>query len=272
MAKLIINGKSDTALKAYMDGQEVNSVMAGGVPAYTRMTAEEEPAPPTPTGPDYLCFTANTGGSTIRMQEFGATGFTPLIYVSTDDKQTWTQWDLSAITLANAGDKVYMKGTNDRLAAHGSADWEFNMTGSIAASGDLTTLLDENGTDTLAYQFTFSYLFYDCTSLTTAPDLPATTLAASCYASMFRGCTSLTTAPELPATTLAGSCYQAMFMGCHSLSSVKIAAMQWDTVDGSYWLNGTANVGVIYAPTGSDIANYRDNFSGVPFGWTVQYY
>ena len=40
---------------------------------------------------------------------------------------------------------------------------------------------------------------------------------------MFGGCTSLTTAPALPATTLAGGCYQEMFTGCTSL---KISATQ----------------------------------------------
>ena len=37
----------------------------------------------------------------------------------------------------------------------------------------------------------YSYMFYECTSLTQAPNLPATTLANSCYSYIFRGCTSL---------------------------------------------------------------------------------
>ena len=63
----------------------------------------------------------------------------------------------------------------------------------------------------------YQYMFYDCTGLTTAPELPATTLATSCYYRMFYGCTSLVTAPELPATTLATSCYYGMFSYCTSL-------------------------------------------------------
>ena len=61
-------------------------------------------------------------------------------------------------------------------------------------------------------------MFTGCTSLTKAPELPATTLAASCYFHMFVGCTSLTKAPELPATTLAVACYSAMFYRCTSLT------------------------------------------------------
>ena len=37
--------------------------------------------------------------------------------------------------------------------------------------------------------------------------LPATTLATRCYNSMFFGCTSLTTAPKLPATSMEERCY-----------------------------------------------------------------
>lgn len=62
-------------------------------------------------------------------------------------------------------------------------------------------------------------MFQGCTSLTTAPALPATTLASFCYRSMFQGCTSLTTAPALPATTLADDCYDMMFYNCSSLTT-----------------------------------------------------
>ena len=50
-------------------------------------------------------------------------------------------------------------------------------------------------------------MFQGCSSLTTAPELPANTLPDWCYTSMFQDCSSLTTAPELPTTTLAENCY-----------------------------------------------------------------
>ncbi len=62
-------------------------------------------------------------------------------------------------------------------------------------------------------------MFRDCIALTTAPALPATTLAQSCYGNMFRGCTSLTTAPALTATTLVNYCYSDMFYNCTSLTT-----------------------------------------------------
>lgn len=62
-------------------------------------------------------------------------------------------------------------------------------------------------------------MFWDCSNLTAAPELPATTLLSTCYGWMFRGCSSLTTAPALPATTLAQSCYQAMFSNATGLTT-----------------------------------------------------
>ena len=68
-------------------------------------------------------------------------------------------------------------------------------------------------------QSCYSSMFYGCTGLTSAPELPATTLDSACYSSMFYGCTGLTSAPELPATTLGWYCYSRMFYGCTKLTS-----------------------------------------------------
>lgn len=63
-------------------------------------------------------------------------------------------------------------------------------------------------------------MFRNCSSLTTMPDLPATTVAARCYWNMFRLCTGLTTACDvLPAETLAEDCYRELFRQCSSLQS-----------------------------------------------------
>ena len=68
-------------------------------------------------------------------------------------------------------------------------------------------------------QYACKSMFNNCTGLTTAPKLPATTLSHSCYIRMFSGCINLTTAPELPATTLAEYCYSNMFSGCINLTT-----------------------------------------------------
>ena len=90
----------------------------------------------------------------------------------------------------------------------------------VACTGDIRTLLNWKIYSTVDTQNArFCKLFYGCTALTSAPDLPATTLANECYYGMFIDCTSLASAPELKATTLADKCYNRMFFNCTSLTS-----------------------------------------------------
>ena len=96
----------------------------------------------------------------------------------------------------------------------------------------------------------YSNMFQGCSSLTAAPALPATTLANNCYYAMFNGCTSLTTAPALPATTLANNCYYQMFIDCRSLNSIEVAFTDWIGVTNptDNWLNNVAASGTFICP------------------------
>ena len=90
----------------------------------------------------------------------------------------------------------------------------------VECTGDIRTLVDwENYAKASTAEARFCCLFYGCTALTTAPELPATTLAEYCYESMFYDCYALTTAPELPAITLAEHCYECMFYNCAYLTT-----------------------------------------------------
>ena len=90
----------------------------------------------------------------------------------------------------------------------------------VTCTGDIRTLLDYESYKTVKTdQARFRSLFENCEAMTTAPDLPAETLAEDCYSYMFDGCTSLKIAPKLPATTLSGSCYYSMFSGCTALET-----------------------------------------------------
>ena len=55
-------------------------------------------------------------------------------------------------------------------------------------------------------------------------------MASYCYFGMFRECTSLTQAPALPATTLAESCYFDMFYCCTSLTNAYFPNLNSETV------------------------------------------
>lgn len=90
----------------------------------------------------------------------------------------------------------------------------------VACTGDIRTLLDwENYKTVNTQDACFIYLFDGCKVLTSAPDLPGTTLAENCYYFMFQNCTSLKVAPALPATQLANGCYCGMFYRCTSLET-----------------------------------------------------
>ena len=94
------------------------------------------------------------------------------------------------------------------------------MTGSISASGNIMSLIDPTcKSRVVPCELCFYALFANCTSLVSAPKLPATTLANQCYRYMF-GYTRITKMPELPAMTLKDGCYKYMFEGCASLTDV----------------------------------------------------
>ena len=144
----------------------------------------------------------------------------------------WKMWDGSAIASGEIENNhyiyhhyIYLRGTgNSKITGTTSSSVKWSIIGTnIACNGDIDLLLDystvKNGNRPAMASYCYSNMFQGCTSLTTAPSLPATTLKTNCYNSMFQGCTSLTAAPSLPATTLNTNCYYYMFYGCTSLTT-----------------------------------------------------
>ena len=139
----------------------------------------------------------------------------------------WSTWDGSEITSGKTGNNycIYLRGTgNSKITGITSSSAKWSIIGTnIACNGAIDLLLDyatvKSGNRPAMASKCYSYMFQGCTSLTTAPALPATTLAVYCYYCMFNGCTSLTTAPSLPATKLASKCYSYMFKGCTNLTT-----------------------------------------------------
>ena len=151
-------------------------------------------------------------------------GWNGKLYYSTDTK-TWAEWTGTEVNATEEGGiyALYFAGAgNTKITGGSSNKWTLNGS-SISCTGNIESLLDYEtvaaGQHPTLADHCYSYMFNGCTSLTTAPSLPATTLAHSCYYYMFNGCTSLTTAPPLPATTLADYCYSYMFNGCTSLTT-----------------------------------------------------
>ena len=183
------------------------------------------PASFKPEGKSYLTF-SSPSSFTLKVNDATKHWNGTLEYFASD--RTWTTWDgttpLSSVD--NDGEYVlYLRGTGNTIITDNNYNYRWVLTGNdIACIGNIENLLDyatvESGNHPTMATYCFYNMFQECTSLTQAPDLPATTLADSCYYNMFYRCTSLTQAPALPATTLADYCYYGMFASCFSLTQV----------------------------------------------------
>ncbi len=177
-----------------------------------------------------LCFTS-TGSTTVSIQINGTLDNIPQLEYSKDGS-TWTPIvlkndDTVKVSDLSDGEKVYLRAqnTNNSFSESGSKYMRFVFadSGTIAASGNIMSLLDKSLSSTkIPCAWCFSFLFYNCSALTSAPALPATNLADYCYSYMFEYCTNLIAAPALPAETLSDSCYLNMFMGCTNLTTALV--------------------------------------------------
>ena len=168
----------------------------------------------------YVTFTAASEQAILVALAYGVTGFQYSV-----NNDPWQD-------IVRGKGKIVFGGTKGSFRLRGISPNGTTNNGStsiikfynnvnVSCSGDIRTLVDyRNYLYANTDQARFSFLFENCTCLTSAPDLPAMTLADGCYSSMFSGCTGLTSAPELPATTLASDCYNSMFLDCTGLTSV----------------------------------------------------
>ena len=86
---------------------------------------------------------------------------------------------------------------------------------------------------------------------------------------MFYNCASLTVAPELPATIFVRECYSYMFQDCSSLNYIKCLATRIPSSNStSEWVNGVAATGTFVKP--SSMTSWTTGVNGIPTGWTVQ--
>ena len=232
----------------------------------------------------------NDEGGSVTLSKVGSLASD--LYVRTNSSPKWTAYTAgTAVSLAK-GDWVEFENRAD--CTYSTKDHHhFSMTGKIAATGEARSMI--NWAETLASycyycmfygctsltaapelpattlaNYCYCRMFYGCTSLTAAPELPATTLASYCYYCMFYGCTSLTAAPELPATTLASYCYNGMFYGCTSLTSVKVSFTAWSTGNTTEWLSGVSSTGTFTCPYALGTADtITRGVSNCPTGWNV---
>ncbi|MDD6473757.1 MAG: hypothetical protein PUF62_12140, partial [Bacteroidales bacterium] len=175
----------------------------------------------------YLTFSAESPQTfTMRFRTFTLGAGEYFEYAVGDGN--WTQFTskVSNIPFGGTLGNLRLRGKSSQGTANNIGNDEYssisfgNASVEVSCRGDIRTLVDyEHYETTSTANARFARLFYNCTSLTTAPALPATTLADFCYCFMFYNCTSLTTAPALPATEMKNSCYQDMFELCTALTT-----------------------------------------------------
>ena len=257
---------------------------------YSFTVPERGPAVDDITKP--LTFKATQDGSSVTLKK----NFIPsgTFQTSSDGGNTWVDYTVGTAISLNTGDEVSFRAKADRTSAQSTQKYfSFQMTGKIEAWHNVMSLYRTNDFSTYksVVDYAFYNLFYNCTSLTKAPALPAialydgcydsmfsgcqslkeapvlpaTILAISCYEGMFYGCQSLTKAPALPATTLAESCYYSMFSGCQSLKEVRIAATMTATIALDGWLSGVSATGDFYCDPNATI--FPSGVSGIPANW-----
>lgn len=215
--------------------------------------------------PDYLCFTAEQANSTIRLKKNNSP-YAVTLETSTDNKNWSTYSFWTTITLSNVWDKIYRRNVSDEhnyFSLDNNNNYRFFMSWKIAASWDINFLLNKNSTD-IVERWCFRSLFNWCTALTTAPQLPATTLGEYCYYWMFNNCSWLTTAPHLPATSLPQYCYREMFSWCTALAQLPyILATDIGTMSCAYMFNSCSNIKVASSSNSTYTQTYR-----IPKEWT----
>ena len=242
-----------------------NKVVVTGITVKDWTTGEtfEGKATPTP----YVTFTAE-GEQTFKLVKNGY--FPSNIEYSVNEGEWNILKETDEILFGGDKGKLQLRGTNNLNGTSADNNYStINFTDAsvkVACTGDIRTLLDYKTYKTVeTKEARFCKLFSGCTELTSAPDLPATTLAESCYYYMFRGCTNLDTAPALPAETLANSCYDSMFLGCTNLKTAP--ALPAETlVDYCYYymFNGCKNLKTAPVLPATALANscYYNMFSG----------
>lgn len=193
--------------------------------------------------PDYLKFTALEDNSRVRLRAVETPAALTLEYAV--NGCAFMAYTIGDYINLDAGDYAEMRHTEGtvitRLGGSGSSYngsyYQFQMSGKIAASGNVMSLLDARCRSKRVDSACFVNLFSSCSAMVSAPELPATTLGNMCYWQMFSR-TSIEYAPYLPATTLGSSSYRNMFYVCANLKRSHVATLNSTT---QYMYNGNSS-------------------------------
>lgn len=130
--------------------------------------------------------------------------------------EDWENMDFETVIDVKAGDQIRFYGYSfTTFFSSYYLYYPFSCTAPFNISGNILSL-----TNGRFEENTFKYMFRNCDTLISAENLQLPKeVKPHCYEGMFSGCSSLTTAPKLPAKKLERSCYDSMFENCSSLTT-----------------------------------------------------
>lgn len=199
-------------------------------------------------------------------------------------------------TSLNAGDKVYLRGTNATYTIQGTDDPEtpdtpsgISCSGPCYVYGNFMSLIGGDNfaaTTTLTGYSALSNLFDGNVNIRNHPykdmELPATTLTDYCYYGMFCNCTGLGRSPVMAAAaagtySYSYNYYKDMFNGCSGLYYVTCYSSMYIGDGDAYstWLEGVQPSGTFVTSSSEYASEWRSRktTSGVPnedgYNWIV---
>lgn len=205
-----------------------------------------------PAFTDYLSFTDTSGAANrFALSRVGVASSLPDVSIEYSfDKtnwQTWVEENATRTLTIPANGTVYLRGNNQSFNINSDDNrYTFGSSGSVAAGGDIVSLVSADGTATALPNHFCRCMFKGMTTLTKAPKIGATTFGSAACRGMFDGCTNLTdvslidfsdvtignssfywmfrntaitAAPLLTVSNTNSTCCFGMFTGCSSMTT-----------------------------------------------------
>ena len=216
--------------------------------------------------------------NTLSIKKSNSYAPTVTIYKSLD-QTNWELMGNTSTTAITAtipaNGKVYLKATTNSwggITSNVIVSNRITTNRNCNVGGNIMSLLyGDNfvGQTTLSNSndYAFSGLFNENYNLINATNLSLTprVLSKNCYSGMFEKCSALTTAPELPATSLTYACYYHLFNNCRRIKKIITYAQILATQSVTGWLYNVSATGDFYNLGG---ATYTSGADGIPAGWT----
>jgi hypothetical protein len=190
--------------------------------AFVVGTKEEASAGSTSNGPKLddngqlpLTLLALQAESSVTLSLSGIASRPGIQYRTTGETE-WKPYECGTeITFSSINEYVQFRNTEEVLSTDNNKIVYFTMTGKIAGSGNLQSMLNYSES---VPNWAFYRMFAGCTSLITSPEMPGKFIGELCYPYMFDSCTNMIYGPSiLPIETMGHSCCNFMFVNCTSL-------------------------------------------------------